>query len=104
MFLRRIGRKDGDGIQRHWALVESRRTPRGPRQHVVAYLGDVSEDFAGGVRSLASGAASQGDLFSDRNPEWVEVDASRVRIERARAFGGSWLALELMRELGLDRF
>jgi len=84
--------------------VESRRTPRGPRQHVVAYLGDVSEDFADGVRSAASGAPSQGDLFSDRKSEWVEVDASRIRVERTRCFGGSWLALELIRELGLDKF
>jgi transposase len=84
--------------------VESRRTPRGPRQHVVAYLGDVSKDFADGVRSVAAGTPSQGDLFSDRKPEWVEVDASRIRVERARCFGSSWLALELIRELGLDKF
>jgi transposase len=84
--------------------VESRRTAQGSRQHTVAYLGDVSKDFADGVRSLASGSPCQGDLFSDRTPEWVEVDAKRIRVERARSFGSSWLALELMRELGLDKF
>lgn len=104
MYLRRVGAKKGSSESRHWALVESRRTARGPRQHVVAYLGDVSEDFAQGVRSVATGEPSQGDLFSDRKPEWVEVDLKRVRVERARGFGSSWLALTLMKELGLDTF
>jgi len=104
MYLRRVGRKKGSNESRHWALVESRRTARGPRQHVVAYLGDVSEEFGESVRSVASNEPSQGDLFTDRKPEWVEVDVRRVRVERARGFGGSWLALELMRELGLDTF
>ncbi|MEO2048796.1 MAG: hypothetical protein ABGX16_19745 [Pirellulales bacterium] len=27
-------------------------------------------------------------------PEWVEVDASGVRVENCRQFGGPWLALE----------
>jgi transposase len=71
---------------------------------VVAYLGDVSEEFGQGVCAVASNEPAQGDLFSDRKPEWVEVDVRRVRVERARGFGGSWLALELMRELGLDTF
>ena len=104
MYLRCVGAKKGSSESRHWALVESRRTARGPRQHVVAYLGDVSEDFANGVRSVATGEPSQGDLFSDRKPEWIEVDLKRVRVERARGFGSSWLALTLMQELGLDTF
>jgi len=104
VYLRRVGKKKGSSESRHWALVESHRTSRGPRQRVVAYLGDVSEDFAEGVRSVATGAPSQGDLFSDRKPEWVEVDLKRVRVERARGFGGSWLALKLIGELGLDTF
>ncbi len=44
----------------------------------------------------------QGSLF-DKQPEptWVEVDTSRVRLERGRRFGDVWLALELMKKLGL---
>jgi hypothetical protein len=37
-------------------------------------------------------------------PQWVEVDASRVRVENCRRFGGPWLALEVVRRLHLDEF
>jgi transposase len=46
----------------------------------------------------------QGELFSDAEPDWVEIDTKRIRVERARSFGGPWLALELMSELGLGSF
>ena len=104
MFLRRVGRKDGDGNQRHWALCESYRTERGPRQRVVAYLGDVSESLRQGVEDAASGLPRQGDLFGESAPEYVEVDVKRVRVERARSFGGAWLALQMISELELDSF
>src|SRR5580658_942605 len=104
MFLRRIGRKDGDGSRRHWALCESYRTERGPRQRVVAYLGDVSEGLRQGVEDAASGQPRQGDFFAECTPDFVEVDVKRVRVERARSFGGVWLARELISELKLDAF
>jgi len=85
--------------------VESVRTARGPRQQVVAYLGDLDESGRLGVRDAAvERKGRQRRLFGDVEPEWVEVDASRVRVERCRSFGGPWLALELIRELGLDDF
>ena len=34
------------------------------------------------------------------DPEWVEVDAKRVRVERVRGFGGYLLGLELADKLG----
>ena len=37
-------------------------------------------------------------------PQWVEVDASGVRVENCRQFGGPWLALEVVRRLQLDEF
>ena len=102
IFLRRIGRKDGEGNQRHWALCESYRTEQGPRQRVVAYLGDVSESLRQGVEDAASGLPGQGDLFSKSTPEYVEVDVKRVRVERARSFGSAWLALQMISDLELD--
>ena len=85
--------------------MESVRTARGPRQQVVAYLGDLDESGRLGVRDAAAERKGrQRRLFGDAEPEWVEVDASRVRVERCRSFGGPWLALELIRELGLDHF
>jgi transposase len=104
VFLRRIGRKDSAGNQLHWALCESYRTERGPRQRVVAYLGDVSEGLRQGAVDAASGLPRQGDLFSQTSPEYVEVDLKRVRVERSRSFGGAWLALQMISELKLDSF
>ncbi|HEV2471991.1 MAG TPA: hypothetical protein VGS41_04955, partial [Chthonomonadales bacterium] len=40
----------------------------------------------------------------DLEPEWVEVDTRRVRVERTRDFGASRIALQIMRKLGLLEF
>jgi transposase len=92
----------------YWALVESYRTERGPRQRVVAYLGQIEETGRLGVREAAegrTGSPRQRRLFDDPEPpRWVEVDASAVRVENCRQFGGPWLALELIRRLGLGEF
>lgn len=96
-----------DGERRaYWALVESYRSERGPRQRIVAWLGQLDEAGRLGVKRAAdeSPASSQKTLFPEPEPEWVEVDASGVRVENCREFGGPWLALELIKTLGLDRF
>ncbi|MBI4333483.1 MAG: IS1634 family transposase [Chloroflexi bacterium] len=44
----------------------------------------------------------QSRLFDEEGePEWVEVDSKRVRVERVRDFGGYWLGLQLLDKLGL---
>ena len=84
--------------------MESVRTARGPRSRVVAYLGALPEAERRGVARTAEGHPPvQGRLF-EKSPEWVEVDASRVRVERLRDFGGPWLGQELLRHIGLDAF
>lgn len=95
-----------DGKQHcYWALVESYRTERGPRQRVVAWLGEMDESGRLGVENAAKGEAGfQSRLFRDTQPEWVEINVSGVRVERIRDFGGPWLGLELMRRLEIDRF
>src|SRR3990170_2972038 len=111
MYLKRCGqtkaRKDG----LYWQLVESHRTERGPRQRVVAYLGDVDKAACIGVKQAAEDRSGswQRRLFDEEgDPEWVEVDAKRVRVERVRDFGGYWLGLQLLDGLDLiallDRF
>ena len=40
-------------------------------------------------------------MFDDIEPTWVEVDTRRVRVERSRQFDDVWLAMELMKKLGL---
>ena len=105
MYLRRCYRtKDG---KRHgyWALVQSYRTARGPRQRVVAWLGAMDEQGRLGVKRCAEQQDAQpSSLFGQPAPEWIEVDLKRVRVERKREFGGPWLGLELMRRLHLDEF
>lgn len=105
MYLRRCYRNKDGKRHAYWALVESHRTERGPRQRVVAWLGALDEQGRLGVKRCAERTtAQQGGLFRDPQPEWVEVDVKRVRVERSRKFGGPWLGLELLRRLELDRF
>ena len=105
MFLRPYFRRREGQREAYWALVESYRTERGPRQRVVAYLGQLDERGRLGVKEAVQGGRSrQKRLFDDVKPQWVEVDASRVRVENRRDFGGPWLGLELVRQLGLKDF
>ena len=119
MFIRQYFQNENGNRRAYWALVESYRTERGPRQRIVAWLGTLDEAGRLGVRQAADeratrpSADTQPTLFADdveevdaRQPEprWVEVDASAVRVENCRQFGGPWLALELIRRLQLDTF
>lgn len=90
----------------YWQLVKSVRTARGPRQQVVAHLGTIEEKKRRGVKRLAEEKESPEPrgLFDGDVPEYAEVDTKRVRVENCRDFGGPWLGLELVKELGLDRF
>ena len=105
MFIRPCYRTKNGKRHAYWALVESQRTKQGPRQRVVAYLGELDKAGRLGIEQAAEDAdGRQRELWDDVEPRWVEVDASRMRVENCRAFGGPWLVLELVRELGLDRF
>jgi transposase len=106
MYLRRCYRRKDGKRHAYWALVESYRTARGPRQRVVAYLGEMDEAGRLGVRRQAEygDATWQSRLFDGAEPEWVEVDLKRIAVERSREFGGPWLGLELCRRLGLVEF
>jgi transposase len=106
MFIRPCYRKKNGKRHAYWTLVESYRTQRGPRQRVVAYLGQLDEKGRLGVKEAAQGRPThrQKKLFEEVEPQWVEVDAARVRVENRRDFGGPWLALEMVRRLGLKDF
>jgi transposase len=108
MFLRpTYVRKNGRRVA-YWRLVESYRTARGPRQRTVAYLGQIDEAGRLGVQDAVEPQPSsrQPTLFRESKPEprFVEIDHARVRVENCRQFGGPWLALELIKKLGLDEF
>jgi transposase len=102
MFIRPITVKKNGKRHAYWALVESYRTCRGPRQRVVSYLGQADAPLRRGVCQAATGVPYPGMLFEEAEPAWVEVDARRIRVERCREFGGPWLGLELLGRLGLS--
>lgn len=125
MFIRQCFRNKDGKRHAYWALVESYRTDAGPRQRVVAWLGRLDEAGRLGVEQAArddetdagnlsevTGRARQLSLFDQPSedaqtpiePHWVEVNAAAVRVENKRRFGGPWLALEIVRRLGLDGF
>ncbi|HLQ43812.1 MAG TPA: IS1634 family transposase [Planctomycetaceae bacterium] len=107
MFIRQCFRTTSGKRRAYWALVESYRTERGPRQRVVAWLGSLDEQGRLGVQHAAEGRredSQQRTLFEETPPRWVKVDASAVRVENTRQFGGPWLACELIRRLRLDEF
>lgn len=106
MFIRPCYRVKNGKRHAYWVLMESYRTQRGPRQRVVAYLGQLDEARREGVKQAAEGkqGSRQKRLFDDLRPEWVEVDVKRVRVENRRDFGGPWLGLQLIEQLGLKEF
>jgi transposase len=108
MFLRPCFRRKNGKRHAYWALVESVRTERGPRQRVVAYLGELEEAQRWGVQQAAQPNATrdrQQSWLQERTaPQHVEVDVSKVRVENCREFGGPWLAWQLIQKLGLDDF
>jgi transposase len=102
MYLRRCYRAKDGKRHAYWALVKSVRTARGPRQQVVAYLGDMDERGRLGIRQAARGRVDpQRKLFEETAPRFVEVDLEAVRVKNCRAFGGPWLGLQMLRKLGL---
>lgn len=104
MYLRPIYRKKDGKRHAYWALMESVRTARGPRSRVVAYLGALPEAERRGVADAAEDHRPVQALLESRRANWVEVDTSRMRLERPRSFGGPWVAQELLRRVGLDTF
>jgi transposase len=109
MYLRRCRQHSTSGTYSYWKLVESVRTARGPRQRVVAYLGDLDEAGRLGLRQAAQGAVAAEAtprLFDEGAPapRFVEIDPARIEVENVRGFGGPWLALQLIDQLGLRDF
>jgi len=109
MFIRPCYKLKNGKRHAYWALVESYRTDRGPRQRVVSYLGQLKEEERLGIKQAANGnkkpAFKQLHLFDADNkpePEWIEVDTANVRVENQLDFGGPWLALQLIHKLKLD--
>src|SRR5450756_1041877 len=115
MFLRPNHRSKDGKEHTYWSLVESVRTPDGPRQRTLCHLGELNgSDHARWLRTVEvfneQGEAQQLKLFPSHveppagDAQVARVLVSRVRLERTRQFGACYLGLELWRRLELDRF
>src|SRR6516164_2112935 len=114
MFLRRYTRNKDGKTHTYYALVESVRTEAGPRQHVVAYLGELNHDQERRWQRTVVFHNRQGEerqlrLFPDAepvplpdDPDIVRVRLSAVGWTNPRRFGDVWLGLWLWKFLHLD--
>jgi len=114
MFLRRYTRTKDGKTHTYYALVESVRTEAGPRQHVVAYLGELNHDQERRWQRTVVFHNRQGEerqlrLFADAEPVPLPDDPDVVKIRldsvgwtNPRRFGDVWLGLWLWKFLHLD--
>ena len=114
MFLRRYTRTKGGQTHTYFALVESVRTEAGPRQQVVAHLGELNADQQRRWQRTTVFYNRQGDaqqlrLFpeDDTAPLPDDPNIVRVRVDditwtNARRFGDVFLARWLWQLLQLD--
>src|SRR5713226_7767631 len=114
MFLRKL-RVQKDGKEhRYWSLVETVRTPDGPRQRTLCYLGELNSSTRARWQKTVEVFNEQGEsrqlkLFpSDveppaNDPDVAQVWVKKIRLERVRQFGNCFLGLKLWKRLGLDR-
>ena len=115
MYLRELRPKKDGKEHSYWSLVETVRTPEGPRQRTLCYLGELNTSAqARWQKTIAvfneQGESRQLKLFPsqveppDDDPNVARVLLNKVRLERARQLGSCFLGLELWRRLGLDKF
>jgi hypothetical protein len=114
MFLRRYRRNKDGKVHTYYALVESVRTDAGPRQQVVAHLGELNGDQERRWQRTVVFYNRQGDaqqlrLFPEDESIPLSDDADVVRVRlcevgwtNARRFGDVWLARWLWHYLGLE--
>lgn len=113
MFLRAHHRQKDGKDHSYWSLVETVRTPDGPRQKVLCYLGELNGSAqARWLKTIEvfneQGESRQLKLFpsevqpTDGDPNVARVLLGKVRLERARHFGNCFLGLELWKRLKLD--
>jgi transposase len=114
MFLRRYCRTKNGKTHVYFALVESTRTAAGPRQHVVAHLGELNADQERRWQRTVLCYNRHGDpqqlrLFPDDDlplpdePNVVRVRLDKIGWSNGRRFGDIWLARWLWQFLQLDQ-
>jgi transposase len=115
MFLRPNYRSKDGKDHTYWSLVETVRTPDGPRQKTLCYLGELNGSAqARWLKTIEvfneQGEAQQLKLFPSHvqppsdDAQVARVLLNKVRLERTRQFGACYLGLELWKRLELDHF
>src|SRR5260221_5087349 len=118
MFLRHTKRKKDGKEHRYWSIVENRRVGGGRVvQRPLLYLGEINDSqelaWRKSIAVLEEGAAAPRplSLFPEDRCEGGLPDAAVVRLKlaelrlcRPRHCGGGWLAVNLWREMAVDRF
>lgn len=113
MYLRKRCRRKGGETYESWALVETVRTARGPRQRTIVTVGKLPgldeqekigwEEIGRVLDGKHAPAASL--LEQEREiPSWATVNLKGVQVERLRHFGDVYLGLALWKRLGLEEF
>ena len=114
MFVRRYRRTKNGKTHVYFALVESIRTAAGPRQRIVAHLGELNHDQERRWQRTVVFYNRQGDarqwlLFpEDDTPLSDDPNVARIRLDtvswtNGRRFGDVWLARWLWQFLELDQ-
>jgi transposase len=115
MFLRPNHRSKDGKDHAYWSLVETARTPDGPRQKTICCLGELNSSAQARWLKTVEVFNDQGDarqlkLFPshvappENDPQIARVLLNKVRLERTRQFGACFLGLDLWKRLELDRF
>jgi transposase len=114
MFLRQHQRSKDGKEHGYWSLVETVRTPDGPRQRTICYLGELNGSAQARWQKTIEVFNEQGEhtqlkLFPNDaelpdDPSVARVLVKKVRVERTRRFGDCYLGLELWKRLGLEEF
>jgi transposase len=114
MFLRQHERIRNGREHSYWSLVETVRTPDGPRQRTLCYLGELNGSAqARWQRTIEvfnqQGESTQLKLFPAEGEvpadgQVVRVLVKKVRVEHTRKFGDCYVGWELWKRLQLDDF
>jgi hypothetical protein len=117
MYLRARQRKKNGKRHRYFSVVESRRLAGGKHtQRQVLYLGEINDSQEEAWRRTlevfdeSRHCQETLALFPDDRPlppgalNAVQVRLEQMELRRPRAFGNCWLACEVWRQLGLDKF
>ena len=89
MYLRKATRRYKDKTYTNYVLVESVRTPKGPRQRTICTLGDLAprprHEWLKLAHKIEQALCDQPGLFDEPADRQVEAIVAKVRARQARA-------------------